>query len=236
MRRLRRERDRGYVHQRDMHPVRRRHSGGSGWREQPSGDGLRRRAYGSYDEYVLHQRQKLDEMLKVRGGFSNETIAAWRQKYYRRFRHLVPVLPADAVIVCAGARQGTEVEVLRDLGFRNAYGIDLNPGPDNPFVRPGDFHELPQADGTADLVYSNSLDHVFDFDRFFGDHARALKPGGYALYELSQVVDDGGAFESVSWEDERVLFEKMLEHFARVLRIETEIGWKWVLLQGPRRE
>src|SRR5258708_7095565 len=87
----------------------------------------------------------------------------------------------------------------RGSGFRNAYGIDLNPGPDNPFVRPGDFHELPEADGTVDLVYSNSLDHVYDFDRFFGDHARALKPGGYVLYELSQVIDDGGAFESVSW-------------------------------------
>lgn len=234
MRRLQSGSDPGYVHERDMHPVRKIHHGGAGWDESVDEDGLRRRAYSSYDEYVTHQRQKFDEVIKMQGGFSNETVAAWRWKYYRRFRGLLALLPPTAVIVCAGARQGTEVEVLRDLGFRNAYGIDLNPGPNNPYVREGDFHKLPQADRTVDLVYSNSLDHVYDFDRFFSDHARALKGDGYVLYELAQSVDDCAPFESVAWDDERVVIEKMLQHFARVVRVETESAWKWILLQGPR--
>lgn len=234
MRRLRDAKDPGFDLARDRHPVRLRHSGEEGWQPEPGDDGLRRRAYRDYDEYVVHQRQKFDEVLKLSGGFSNATVATWRAKYYRRFRRLVRLLPPDAVIVCAGARQGTEVEVLRDLGFRNAYGIDLNPGPDNTLVRPGDFHALPEADGAVDLVYSNSLDHVFDFDRFFADHARALKPNGYALYELAQSVDGSSPFESVMWDDERVVVEKMLQYFSRLEHVETEIGWKWFLLGGAR--
>ena len=40
-------------------------------------------------------------------------------------------------------------EVLRQLGFRNAYGIDLNPGPENELVRVGDFNRLEETDGSC---------------------------------------------------------------------------------------
>lgn len=234
-RRLRRARDPSYVHERDRHPVRRRHQGDVGWRSETRPDGIRHRAYESYDEYVIHQQQKYDEILKLRGGFSKAVIAAWRRKFYRRFRLLVDLLAEDATIVCAGARQGTEVEVLRDLGFRRAYGIDLNPGPDNPFVRQGDFHQLPQADGTVDLVYSNSLDHVYDLDRFFADHARALRSDGYVLYDVSLApLGTAAPFETLAWEREDALFGRMLRYFERVVHVETEPGWKWILLHGPR--
>jgi SAM-dependent methyltransferase len=125
------------------------------------------------------------------------------------------------------------VEVLRDLGFGGAYGVDLNPGPDNPLVRPGDFHALDNLDSSVDLVYCNSLDHVFDFERFFAEHSRVIKPNGYVLYDL--VVSDagvGGPAEAVSWEREDTLLPQMLERFRRIVRVESEHGWKWILLQG----
>jgi methyltransferase family protein len=231
-RKLRRLEDAGYVHERDKHPVRRKHYETYGWREAVEG-GLRQRDYQDYDEYVVHQRQKLDEVLKLGGFFSNRAVFATRLRFYRRFRHLVPLLPRDATILCAGARTGIEVEVLRELGFRRAYGIDLNPGPANQLVRPGDFHSLENETSSVDLVYSNSLDHVFDFERFFGEHARAIKPEGYVLYDLTVGGGTlGGPAEAVAWEREDVLLPQMLAHFRRVVRVESEPGWKWLLLQG----
>lgn len=231
---LRRLEDPSYDHERDKHPVRRKHYETYGWRDDVE-SGLQRRDYTDYNEYLVHQKQKLDEVLKLGGFFSNRAVFAGRLRFYRRFRHLVPLLPPDATIVCAGARTGMEVEVLRDLGFSKAYGIDLNPGPDNSLVRPGDFHALDNDDSSVDLVYSNSLDHVFDFDRFFAEHARAIKPDGYVLYDLT--VDEGGVggpAEAVSWEREDTLLPQMLEHFRGVVRVESEHGWKWVLLRGTR--
>jgi SAM-dependent methyltransferase len=146
---------------------------------------------------------------------------------------LLDLLPPGAVIVCAGARQGTEVEVLRNLGFRRAYGIDLNPGPANPLVRYGDFNRIDAPDSSIDLVYSNSVDHAFDLDIFFGEHARVLRADGYALYDLPfGHPGPAGPAESLAWEREDVVVERMLRYFARLLRVETDGSWKWLLFRG----
>jgi len=183
-------------------------------------------------EYQLHQRQKLEEMLRTSGGFSHAVVAACRIKFYRRFRALRGILPRDAEIVCAGARQGTEVEVLRDLGFRRAYGIDLNPGPENPLVRSGDFMRLDVPDSAVDLFYSNYVDHAFDLQAFFAEHTRAIKPEGYVLYDLSVHQRYRDPFAAVTWESEKELLRIMRQHFGSTVRLEREQAWTWILLRG----
>jgi SAM-dependent methyltransferase len=232
-RKLRRYSDSAYELERDLHPVRRKLRTASRWSSAEAAEGIKRRGYDSYDEYIVHQRQKLDEILKTSGGFPNAVVARWRIRFYSRFRHLLGLLPTDALIVCAGARQGTEVEVLHDLGFRCAYGIDLNPGPENPYVRAGDFHELENADASVDLVYSNSLDHAFDLKRFFAEHARVLKPGGYVLYDVSRSPAAHAVFEAIVWESEDDVLEAMACHFGPVIRLERRRGWTWVLRRAP---
>ena len=88
--------------------------------------------------------------------------------------------PAGTELIAQGGRTGSlivlkegEVEVLRDLGFRDAWGIDLNPGPDNPFVRPGDFMHLDAPDNSLDLLYSNCVDHAFDLTGAIREHYTA---------------------------------------------------------------
>jgi hypothetical protein len=230
---LRRHYDPGYVHERDKHPVRRKHQGSSGWQQSRQSTVLYR-DYASYDEYTEHQRQKFDEILKMSGGFSNKVVVGYRLKFYRRFRHLSSILPYDARIVCAGARQGTEVDVLRDLGFRNAYGIDLNPGPENPLVRLGDFMHMSEATSSVDLIYTNCVDHAFSLDDFFAEHARVITDGGYALYDLRMSEGMAGPFESVAWRNDEDVFLMMLRYFKTVLRVEVDSNWKWILLQGKR--
>lgn len=230
-RRLKKHRDLNYEHSRDRHPVREKHHGKGGWNKD-AGEVVYR-DYADYEEYTTHQKQKLDEMLRMTGGFDARTIWDYRIKFYRRFKGLKAILPRDAVIVCAGARQGTEVEVLRDLGFRNAYGIDLNPTPGNTLVRVGDFMKMDEATSSVDLLYSNCVDHAFELEAFFAEHARVLKPDGYALYDVA--TEDGGmggAFEAVKWAREDVVFGIMLRYFKKVVKVESEAHWKWMLFKG----
>ncbi len=233
-RRLRRLADPGYVWERDRDPVRARHRGTLGL-AAPDPSGFVARDYASYAEYVRHQRQKLDEMLRSGSGFSNEAVATYRRVFYRRFRHLVGLLPRDARILCLGARQGTEVEVLRELGFRHARGVDLNPGPGNRLVRVGDFHDLDEPDGSIDLVYSNSLDHVYDLERFLLEQRRVLVPGGYALFDVHAPYRQGEnvAFESLLWPRDTLLLQRLLAHFGRLVRAAHDGAWTWVLLADP---
>jgi len=55
--------DAGYTHDRDKHEVREKHHGEGGWKVEKE-DGVLKRDYASYEEYVIHQKQKLDEMIK----------------------------------------------------------------------------------------------------------------------------------------------------------------------------
>ena len=236
IRKLRRMQDAEYVHERDKHDVRKKHHGEGGWKNEKDGAVLRR-DYASYEEYVTHQKQKLDEMLKMKGGFSNWDICEYRLKFYSRFKHLSGLLPRDAKIICCGARQGTEVEVFHDLGFRNAYGIDLNPGPDNRIVKVGDFMKLDCADNSLDLLYTNCVDHSFDLDQMIEEHARALKPEGFLLYDMGINMEKGagGPFEAVSWDRTEDLVIRLLERFEKLIRAERDENfggqWLWVLLK-----
>lgn len=228
---LRRYKNPSYDYQRDRHPVRRRHNAEQGW-QTPN----LKRQYESYEEYLTHQAQKYQEIIQLYGGFSGYTLLTWRQRFYRRFRYLPSCLPPDALILCLGARQGTEVEVLRDLGFSRAYGIDLNPGPDNPYVEVGDFMHLTEPDGSIDLIYTNSVDHAFDLDNFVAEHRRVLTPNGLAIYDLPRYGGSrrAGAFEAIGWRSEDEVIDRLRASFNTMVRSQQEKKWHWVMLQGPR--
>jgi SAM-dependent methyltransferase len=234
IRKLRTGRDESYVHDRDKHAVRYKHHGGGGWKTEKEG-GLIKRDYANYQEYLTHQKLKLDEMVKMKGGFSNFDIFDYRLKFFVRFRQLTKLLPFDAVILCCGARQGTEVDVLRDLGFKKARGIDLNPGADNPLVEVGDMMKLDEADNSLDLLYSNCIDHAFDLDGMIAEHARALKPNGYLLYDVGINMEQGGGpFEAISWDRTEDVVLRLLRSFQTVVRLERESQWLWILVQGKQ--
>ncbi len=229
-RQLKGYRDVSYDHNRDKHPVRSKHNGQEGWKPERGGD-FRYRDYSSYEEYLSHQSQKFNETLKIYGGFKNKTILWYRKRFYRRFRHLPSLLSKSATILCLGARQGTEVEVLWDMGYKNAVGLDLNPGPENPYVKQGDFMALEYPDSSVDMVYSNCVDHAFDLSKFFQEHARVLKPDGYAIYDIGISGQGFGSFESVGWESEEAVFLLALKYFKNVLKVEVYDTWKWILLR-----
>lgn len=85
-------------------------------------------------------------------------------------------------VLCLGARQGTEVKAFLDLGCF-AVGIDLCPGKENKFVLFGDFHDLQFPAESADVIFTNSLDHLFDAKKLLDEITRVLKPGGILIIE-----------------------------------------------------
>jgi SAM-dependent methyltransferase len=193
-------------------------------------DGIGYRDYASYDDYVAHQKAKFDSMIKKDWGLSNATVTEYRIRFHYRFRHLPRFLPHNAVILCLGARQGTEVEVLRDIGYSRAYGIDLNPGPNNPYVQEGDFMHLKEMDESVDMIYSNAIDHVFDLRVFLQENSRVLKKRGLALYDISLL--EGKSFESACWKSDTTVFRLLLDYFSEVIKVEIEDRWKWFLLRS----
>lgn len=195
--------------------------------------GLKFRVYNSADDYRTHQRLKFDMMAAKGSPFTKAVILSYRWKFFRRFINLVGRLPQNSKIYCLGARQGTEVEVLRDLGFRNALGLDLNPGPGNPLVLPADFMRLPLADGSCDLIYTNCVDHVPHLSEFLVEQCRALRRDGFLLLDIT-LQADAGAFEAAAWERAEQILISALGHFDCLVMAKREKQWLWALLSRPR--
>jgi SAM-dependent methyltransferase len=167
-----------------------------------------RRTYASYDEYLDHQAAKLGKIApRLR-----ETEADDLAEFKRRFAGCTALAGARSVL-CLGARLGTEVRALHELGYF-AVGIDLNPGERNPYVLPGDFHRIAFPDGALDAVYTNALDHVFSLEQVVAEVRRLLRPGGVFVADLELGSEEGfvpGEYEAVMWRDHQALIERIRE-------------------------
>lgn len=194
------------------------------------------RKYASYDEYVKHQASKLERVAHR----LHETEAEDFADFKNRFANCEQLSGARTVL-CLGARLGTEVRALHSLGYF-AIGIDLNPGEENPYVLPGDFHSVVFPDGSVDAVYTNTLDHVFDLDKMIGEIRRLLRPGGIFIADVLQGFDEGfvpGAYESTHWRDSGAFLEKIRETGGFVLEGLRELGqirrdtWRQAVFRKP---
>jgi SAM-dependent methyltransferase len=183
--------------------------------------GMAKRQYGSYDEYVAHQSAKLDRIVdRLR-----ETQSQDQQEFKRRFE-LCDELKGLNTVLCLGARLGTEVSALHELGFF-AVGIDLNPGENNQLVLPGDFHHIVFPDASVDAVYSNVMDHVFDLNRVIAEIVRVLKPGGLFVADLLPGFEQGfvpGEYESSHWRDVDEFSKEIAETGGLALETKRDMG------------
>jgi hypothetical protein len=88
--------------------------------------GFLKRDYDSYEDYLAHQKSKLE--LHDFGDYDAE--------FHNALRERLAALDVDwkgRTALCLAARIGSEVKAFRDLGCF-AIGIDLNPGKQNPYV------------------------------------------------------------------------------------------------------
>jgi SAM-dependent methyltransferase len=167
--------------------------------------GFERRVYGGYREYLAHQQDKLQNLQLTRYEDHYQRLLSERLAGSSR-------LKPGAMALCLGARRGAEVRAFRNRGCA-AIGLDLNPGGENPDVVRGDFHAVPFQRGSVDVVFTNSLDHVFEVERFIQEIRRVLKPAGLLIVEAIQGRAEGMApdpYASFWWsrvDDVVALFE-----------------------------
>jgi SAM-dependent methyltransferase len=197
---------------------------GQSWSD---GDGLGRRRYPDYETYLTHQRLKHDA---TRRG----SLAHHADRFHAALSERLLSCPMELEgrsVLCLGAREGAEVRAFIDRGAF-AIGVDLNPGPANPWVVPGDFHRLRYGDRSVDVVYTNSIDHVFELERMVGEVKRVLKPGGLFLIEVGLGTEEGGGrgfYEALSWTRADELVARVVAAgFAVERRIEFQIPWRGV--------
>ena len=192
-----------------------------GERWKTENNGFQKRGYDSYDAYLEHQKAKLET--HEFGGYDEEFREALRQRLTS-----LDLGWQGRNVLCLGARIGTEVKAFLDLGAF-AVGIDLNPGAGNRYVVHGDFHDLQFAPNSIDVVYTNSLDHAFDIDRFAKEVLKVLKPDGVFLVEAVQGRDQGinpGFFESFFWKNIDQLV-RVFENAGFAVSHRTPISHPW---------
>jgi SAM-dependent methyltransferase len=128
----------------------------------------------------------------------------------RRRRNALRSLPRyrrelDMILKLVGAAPGRVLDIACGVGFRvvelaqaghEAHGLDIDPnlcrltaaGAER-FELParitcGDACRIPFADGSFDVVMSNSFfEHVYDIDTALNEQIRVLKPGGLLIIE-----------------------------------------------------
>ncbi len=115
----------------------------------------------------------------------------WHENYWFR-RHeagyrWVVSLGVSGTLVEAGVGEGYGATALHDAGADRVLGIDLDP---NTLRHVADQHhavapvranlvDLPLRDGSVDLVVSaQTLEHLWDQERFVAECARVMRPGG----------------------------------------------------------
>lgn len=162
-------------------------------------DEFRTLRYESYEAYVEHQASKLRHM-----NLTNYTAQFKSALAPRLERIKSSTTPQQRTVLCLGARNGAECEAFIEAGFF-AVGIDLNPGEANRHVLSGDFHHIQFPDQTVDVVFTNTIDHVFDMEKLLSEVWRVLRPGGLFAAEIVRgSKDDGGRepgkFEAAWWD------------------------------------
>ena len=134
---------------------------------------MEKREYKSYKTYTNHQSEKTKN-ISLSWDFEKKVTL-----FKKRFSLVKDY--SSGKVLCLGARFGEEVVAFNSLGFE-AFGIDLVPRASN--ILKGDFNNLPFKSELFNVVYTNSLDHVYDIDLIFENVYRVLKEEGYFILDL----------------------------------------------------
>ena len=147
-------------------------------------------------------------------------------------------LDRDAAVLDIGTSTGTNLRMLRALGFGNVQGLDLSDDAIRfcaekgfPAVRKGDVRDMPFAANLFDLVLATDvIEHVDDDAKAVTEIARVLKPGGAALITVPAFRRLWGLQDEVAKHKRRYRKSELLELVAKTgLRIERQYYFNYLL-------
>jgi len=174
--------------------------------------------YKDYSEYVEHQKSKL----KTIGKFLLKYDKSYSQELAKRLRG-GGIVKQGMNVLCLGARIGTEVKAFFAQNCF-AVGIDLITYENNKYVLYGDFQDIQFPSNSVDIVFTNSLDHVFNLDKVLNEIKRVLKPDGYFIAEIVD-YNIGDKYESFFWEKIDDVLD-LIKGFKLIKRTSFTFPWK----------
>lgn len=155
---------------------------------------MKNKFFGSHEEYVEKQKSYIDKVVGRDGKpcIDKVTFAKMRapSDYLtfkcRFWRYRKCIIPNEKAVML-GARLGTEVLALRDLGHEDCIGMDIQTkyAEDDTLVEYGDFMDLKYEDDSIQFTYTNCIDHLYDPKKFIDGLERVMKPGGYAMLDVN---------------------------------------------------
>lgn len=127
-------------------------------------------------------------------------------------------LKPGARILDVGTSTGTNLRMLRDIGFSEVEGLDFSieairycAEKGLGTVRQGDICAMPFEDSVFDLVLATDIiEHVEDDDRAVSEIARVLKPGGTVLVTVPAFQSLWGLQDRVAQHKRRYLRKELL--------------------------
>lgn len=174
-------------------------------------DGITYRKYkfNEYNSYLKHQSFKFFLYEQPLLNAFDKAVSY----FFNNFKKIK--IKKKSYILCLGARTGAEVKAFRKLGFFSV-GIDLAFPKNSPFVLYGDFHNLDFPEKSFDLIYSNTLDHVYDHKKFIKEILRVLKKDGKILFDIQKGISENnrtvmGQFETCGWDNSDEIIKKLLK-------------------------
>jgi len=134
-------------------------------------------------------------------------------------REIEAVAPSkSARVLDIGTSTGTNLRMLRDLGFTDVTGLDFSAeaiaycaSKGLGDVRQGDICAMPFEDASFDLVLATDIiEHVDDDETALAEIARVLKPGGAVLVTVPAFKMIWGLQDRVSQHKRRYLQPQLL--------------------------
>lgn len=146
-----------------------------------------------------------------------------RRKLFGKFIGDMALLP-DAPILDIGTSSGTNLRMLREMGFSEVTGLDFSEEAirfcaQNGLgtVRRGDITAMPFADQTFSLVLATDIiEHVDDDVLALTEVARVLQPGRHALITVPAFPALWGFQDDVSLHKRRYRMAPLLERIRAV--------------------
>lgn len=145
----------------------------------------------------------------------------WFTERRRLFGRLIKRfdLAPDARVLDIGTSTGTNLRMLRDLGFTRSEGLDASADAvrwcaEKGYgkVTQGSICELPFADGTFDLVLATDvIEHVDDDAAALREIRRVLKPKGHVLITVPAFQALWGVQDEISLHKRRYRAAEVLE-------------------------
>jgi SAM-dependent methyltransferase len=147
-------------------------------------------------------------------------------------------LSSDIAVLEVGTSAGTNLRMLRELGFTDVTGLDFS---DEAIrlcaekglgdVRKGDITAMPFADDAFSLVLATDIiEHVVDDEQALAEIARVLEPGGAALITVPAFPSLWGLQDIVSSHKRRYRMSNLLSRIeASGLVVERRFHFNYLL-------